>query len=202
MSDGIPAEEIGALLARHGSTLVALAAASIRHRLETGAKPRVEPGNFAPELSAPGACFITLTRHGALRGCIGTVEACRPLVQDVAENAIAAAFEEPRFPALGRDEMTGLGFSVSVLTVPVPVETETEQDLLSHLRPGRDGLILREGMKRSVYLPQVWDLFSSPVVFVAELKRKAGLPADHWSPSLRVLRFEAVSATSENYELR
>lgn len=186
-------EQIRALLSRHGDTILSLAARAIQRRLETGSEAQTDLAQLPAELGQPGAAFVTLTRHGELRGCIGSVKAWRPLAADVASNAVAAAFEEPRFPPLTAAELEGLAISISVLTAPEPIAAASEADLLAQLRPGRDGVILRDGARQGLFLPQMWERVSSPEEFLAWLKDKAGLPRHHWSPALRALRFETVS---------
>lgn len=183
---------VAALLERHGSTLLALAAASIRYPL-SGRTLAVQPADVAAELGAPGASFVTLTRGGELRGCLGSQRAWRPLVTDVIENAAAAASSDPRFPRLTAEELPGLGLSLSLLTPDVPVAAATEAELLQALRPGRDGVVLVEGSHRGLFLPQMWEEIQSPAEFMAWLKRKAGLPQTYWSATVRVSRFETLS---------
>ncbi len=145
------------------------------------------------ELRMPRATFVTLHRHGQLRGCIGTLEAHQPLVEDVAANAYAAAFEDPRFPPVTREELDELEIHISILSPPEALPCRDEADLLAQLRPGRDGLILRDGPYRATFLPAVWEELPDPREFLAHLKRKAGLRQDHWSPTLSFWRYEAES---------
>lgn len=142
-----------------------------------------------PDLGKPGATFVTLTQNGQLRGCIGSLEARRPLATDVAENAIAAAFGDPRFPPLRRSELERTRVEVSLLDTPQPVQFSDEADALSQLRPGIDGLILNCGNHRATFLPQVWESLSTPRLFLEHLKLKAGLPSDFWGPSLTLSRY-------------
>ena len=130
------------------------------------------------ELGEPGATFVTLTQNGQLRGCIGSLEAHRPLATDVAENARAAAFRDPRFAPLGKDEFARTRVEVSLLTPPEPFPVADEADALARLRPGIDGLILSYGRRRATFLPQVWESLPEAHQFIAQLKLKAGLPAD------------------------
>lgn len=141
----------------------------------------------------PGACFVTLTRAGELRGCIGTIEAHRPLADDARENALAAALRDPRFPPLTERELAEVSIELSVLSVPEPLPFADEADLLGRLRPGRDGLILVHGPQRGVFLPAVWRNLPTPATFLRQLKVKAGLAEDFWSPRLEVQRFETTS---------
>lgn len=142
-----------------------------------------------PTLTAPAASFVTLHRHGELRGCIGSLEAHRPLAEDVAGNARAAAFMDPRFPPVARDELPELELEISVLSPLAPLGVASEAELLAALRPGVDGLVLVDGARRATFLPAVWRQLPEPRQFLAHLKHKAGLPADHWSPAIHFLRY-------------
>ena len=138
-------------------------------------KNYVLPGNLPPPLVAAGAAFVTLKKDGALRGCIGSVEAWRPLATDVADNAVRAALQDPRFPPSGKAEMNSLAVSVSVLTPPQPMTFTGEADLLAQLRPGLDGLIIEDGPRRALFLPAVWETLTKPQDFLDHLRQKAGL---------------------------
>jgi AmmeMemoRadiSam system protein A len=151
------------------------------------------PGDFPVELKEERASFVTLTLNGNLRGCIGMLEACRPLAEDVAENAVSAAFRDPRFPPLSREEFDDLQISISVLSPPEEMSFSGEADLLSKIRPGVDGLILQEGFQKGTFLPSVWKELPDKDIFWAHLKMKAGLPTDYWSDTLRVFRYTAES---------
>jgi uncharacterized protein len=170
-------------------TLRAVAWESIRHGLEHGRALEVVPGHHPPSLQKPGAAFVTLELRGQLRGCVGSLEPRRPLVADVARNAYAAAFHDFRFRPLVASELPDLDLHVSVLTPLVPLEAGSRQELLQALRPGVDGLFLEDPPYRSTFLPQVWESLEDPEGFLQELLRKAGLPRDHWSPTLRFQRY-------------
>jgi hypothetical protein len=142
-----------------------------------------------PELRAPGASFVTLHRRGALRGCIGSLEPHRPLAEDVAGNARAAAFDDPRFSPVARDEVPELDLEISVLSPLSPLPAASEAELLAALRPRVDGLVLVDGRHRATFLPAVWQQLPEPRQFLAHLKHKAGLPTDYWSPTLHFLRY-------------
>jgi AmmeMemoRadiSam system protein A len=142
-----------------------------------------------PELNKPGACFVTLEHNHQLRGCIGSLEAYRPLAEDVAHNAFSAAFRDSRFPPLKPSELPGLSLQISVLSEPTAVLFNNEQHLLQQLEPGIDGVILEDGMHRATFLPQVWQQLPTPVAFMSNLKAKAGLAADYWSPTLSIKRY-------------
>jgi AmmeMemoRadiSam system protein A len=143
------------------------------------------------ELQEERATFVTLTIGGALRGCIGMLEACRPLAEDVAENARAAAFDDPRFAPLSREEFARLEIHISVLSPPGEMAFRSEADLLEQIRPGVDGLILQEGGRRGTFLPSVWEELPDRTMFLMHLKMKAGLPGSYWSDTLRVFRYTA-----------
>lgn len=171
------------------TTLLQLAAASIHHGLEYGRPLTVDTDEFEEPLRQLRACFVTLEIDGALRGCIGSLQAVRPLVEDVAENAHAAAFSDPRFPPLGKAEYSRLHLDISVLQPAVEMEVVDEADLLRQLRPGVDGLILEEGFARATFLPSVWETLPSPAEFLAHLKMKAGLSSHYWSQNIRFSRY-------------
>ncbi len=135
------------------------------------------------------ATFVTLTIGGQLRGCIGMLEACRPLAEDVANNAYAAAFEDPRFPPLTKKEFEKLEIHISVLSPPEEMLFSSEEDLLRQIRPGIDGLILQEGFRRGTFLPSVWGELPEKELFWAHLKLKAGLSAAYWADTVRVFRY-------------
>ena len=171
--------------------LLGLARASIRHGLQAGRPLRVALEELADELVVPRASFVTLEKKGRLRGCIGSLEAWRPLAVDVAENAFAAAFRDPRFPPVQGEEVEELEIHLSLLTAPVAMTFGSEEDLLGQLRRGVDGLILSDGHCRGTFLPSVWAELMTPQLFLTELKRKAGLASDYWSPGLRIWRYES-----------
>lgn len=170
--------------------LLALARRSIEHGLHHGAPVSVVLDTQPPAVRALGAAFVTLHRHAQLRGCIGSLEAYRPLACDVAENAYAAAFRDPRFPPLTAAEWGEVALSISVLTPAEPLSCASEEELLALLRPGIDGVILAEGDHRGTFLPAVWAQLPEPRDFLRQLKRKAGLSAEHWSPRMRVWRYQ------------
>jgi hypothetical protein len=187
-TEAAPAATLGAAARR---TLLSVARSSIRHGLTHHRAPTIDPQTYPAELRATRAAFVTLNRDGRLRGCIGHLEACQSLVQDVAENAYAAAFRDPRFPPLDADELADLEVHIAVLSAPEPISVASETDLLGRLRPGTDGLILEDRGRRGTFLPAVWESLPEPAQFLAQLKQKAGLPPDHWSDSLRISRYTA-----------
>lgn len=189
----IPDPEPGALSPGDKDLLLRVAADSIRHGLTDGAPLPVRVADYPVSLQPERATFVTLQKSGQLRGCIGMLEACRPLVADVAENAFAAAFEDPRFPPLAPLEMEGLDIHLSILSPPEPMSVRDEADLLRQLRPGVDGLIIEDGPRRATFLPSVWEELPEPAAFLRNLKRKAGFRPDHWSRSFRASRYTVVS---------
>ncbi len=140
-------------------------------------------------LGEPGATFVTLTLHGQLRGCIGSLEAYRPLSEDVQQNAVAAAFRDPRFDPLNTEEFADVRVEVSLLSQPEVIQFSSEQNALEQLHPGSDGVILEYGRQRATYLPQVWAQLPEIHDFIARLKDKAGLPMDFWSPDIRLSHY-------------
>lgn len=168
-----------------GEILLAAARGAIGEHF--GAAPLALPSR--PWLREPGASFVTLTLGGDLRGCIGSLEAHRPLLEDVQGNAVAAAFRDPRFAPLGNQEFARVRVEVSELSRAEPLEFESESHALSLLRPHVDGLILEYGRQRGTFLPQVWESLPQPEQFLAQLKRKAGLPADFWHEDIRLSRY-------------
>ena len=174
-------------------TLLAIARQSIDHGLSHGRPLPVNPGDYPAPLQQLRATFVTLHENSQLRGCIGTLEAHRALVEDVAENAFSAAFRDPRFAPVSAAEHDRLDLDISVLSPATPMQFDSEQDLLRQLRPGIDGLVLEDGPYRGTFLPSVWEQLPEPLDFLRQLKRKAGLSADYWSPSLKVSRYVTES---------
>jgi hypothetical protein len=169
--------------------LLQVARDSIAHGLRHGRPLPVDIDAYAETLRVPRATFVTLQEDGELRGCIGSLEAHRPLVADIADNAFNAAFRDPRFLPLRAEDLDRLDIHISVLSPPAPLHFRDEADLLTQLRPGVDGLVLSAPGHRGTFLPSVWESLSRPEDFLRQLKRKAGLAADFWSPELRVERY-------------
>lgn len=168
-----------------GEVLLRIARAAIEGAF--GARSDVE--HVARWLAEPGAVFVTLTQNDRLRGCIGSLEAYRPLVEDCRENALAAAFRDPRFPPLTAAELPITRIEVSLLSAPSPIRFATEAEALAALEPGSDGVIFECARRRSTFLPQVWEQLPDRATFMAHLKQKAGLPPDFWSPEVRLSRY-------------
>jgi AmmeMemoRadiSam system protein A len=173
--------------AESGRILLAIARESLADAfgLGRGAVERSQPW-----LKEPGATFITLRLHEQLRGCVGTIQAYRPLEEDVWSNARAAAFSDTRFPPLGREEFAEVDLEVSLLSSPEPLQVSSEEEAYRILRPGVDGVILEAGGHRGTFLPQVWEQLPDPRQFLAHLKQKAGLPLRApWPAATRLWRY-------------
>lgn len=173
--------------------LLQVAGDSIRHGLQHQRPLAVSAADYPAELRPLRATFVTLQRYEELRGCIGILEAVRPLMEDVAYHAYAAAFEDYRFPPLTAAELAGLEIHISVLSPPEPLHVRTEAELLQQLRPGIDGLVLCDRGCRGTFLPSVWQSLPEPREFLRHLKAKAGLPSDWWSDTLTVERYTTES---------
>ncbi len=172
-----------------GMTLLRIA------RVAIGARLGVARGTAADDhaaLGRPGATFVTLMQDDELRGCIGTLERRRPLGIDVHENALAAAFRDPRFAPLSASEFDSMAVEVSLLSPSEAVRFVDEAHLAAQLRPGVDGVILEYRSRRATFLPQVWDTLAEPRDFLVALKRKAGLPADFWDAAVNVRRYAVI----------
>jgi MEMO1 family protein len=187
------ADGIDGLLGRYGGALLDLAKFSLEHGVREGSAVSVALADLPAELAAQGASFVTLERAGDLRGCIGSAQAWRALATDVAENAYRAGFEDPRFAPVTAEELVGLDLSISVLSPPARFVVASEAELIENLNPGADGLILREGERSGLFLPQVWEKLPAPADFVHRLKLKAGFASDHWSEAMEVWRFASAS---------
>ncbi len=186
------------LLADHGANLLLLAAFSIDHGLSHGKAYPVNLEDHPAVLREKAASFITLKKKGALRGCIGSPEAHRPLLADVSENAFRAAFADPRFPKLEADEREEVELSISVLSPQSPMDFANEQELLAQLRPGTDGLVIEDGAMRALFLPSVWSQLPRPEDFLRRLKIKAGMPPNHWSDTFQARRFIAAETSTKD----
>jgi len=168
-----------------GASLPGIARASIANALGCP----MALNTHAAALQAAGACFVTLTQHGQLRGCIGSLQARRSLLADVQANAVAAALQDTRFAPLTLKELPGTDIEVSVLSPMQPMHFTSEADALAQLRPGVDGVVFEFGPYRSTFLPQVWEQLPNVREFMAHLKRKAGLSADFWDADVRLQRY-------------
>lgn len=171
-----------------GQTLLAIAHASI----STALGQPLQAAEDAHWLQQWGASFVTLTQHGQLRGCIGTLQARRSLLADVKSNAVSAALHDPRFLPLKASELAHTEIEVSVLSAMQALQFENEQHALDQLQPGVDGIALEYAHHRGTFLPQVWEQLPSKQDFLAQLKRKAGLPPGFWSEKLKLYRYSVA----------
>jgi uncharacterized protein len=170
----------GKLTPEEKQTLLKLA----RNSLEQGVRglplPGIDLAALPPALRAEGASFVTLTIHGDLRGCIGALEPYQALAEDVREHAVAAALEDYRFARVQENELAKIQIEVSRLTIPQQLDYKDAVDLLANLRPGVDGVILRDGIRRATFLPQVWEKIPDAAAFLANLCYKMGAAPNTW----------------------
>jgi AmmeMemoRadiSam system protein A len=168
-----------------GALLLTIARAAIARELGREARSPEE----APWLHEPGATFVTLRQRGELRGCIGSLEPRRTLVQDVKANAVSAAFRDPRFRPLALDELDTTQVEVSLLSALESLAFQDEPQALAQIERGVHGVTFEYGYHRSTFLPQVWEELPDIHEFIAHLKQKAGLPPDFWDPEVRLARY-------------
>ena len=145
-----------------------------------------------PELTEPGAVFVTLNKNHQLRGCIGSIEAHRPLIDDIIENAVSAAFRDPRFIPLIKDELPDISVEISILSAPEVVEYNSVTELKQKVKPGTDGIILSNGYHRAVFLPQVWEQLPGFDLFFEHLCKKAGLSGNCLNDFPRIEKFHVT----------
>ncbi len=168
------------LTSEEKQTLLKLARQSLENGVRGMALPTLDPAALTPTLLAEGAAFVTLTINGDLRGCIGALEPYQSLAADVREHAVAAALEDYRFPQVKENDLAKIQIEVSRLTRPVPLEYKDADDLLTKIRGGVDGVILRDSFRRATFLPQVWEKIPDPEDFLANLCYKMGAAPDTW----------------------
>ena len=178
--------------------LLSIARSAIKATLNQEQRKPLEKDQFPKHLTDELACFVTLTIHGRLRGCIGSLEAFRPLVDDVQDRAIQAAFEDYRFPPLTLSEFDQLQIEISVLTKPENLNYNSPVDLPTKIHPNVDGVILRDGPKRATFLPQVWDQIPSPTEFLSALCSKMGARANLWQTKMLDVATYQVEEFSES----
>ena len=176
---------------RQQDQLLGIARQAIQCHLRGLAPP--EPDGLPEPLTARLGTFVTLTSGAALRGCIGTLRGTMPLHLAVADAACSAACRDPRFPTLRAHELAGIRIEIAVLSPLQPLPAASRERLLASLRPGIDGLLLEDRGHRSTFLPKVWEQLPDPGEFFAQLLAKAGLPPGHWSGTLRLQRYQALS---------
>jgi len=187
-------------------SLLQVALSSIESGLRSGTPKAINSQEYSQELCEIRACFVTLKTGPSLRGCIGSLEAHRRLVEDVAANAFAAANRDPRFQKLNHEELDSLDIGISVLGPSQALTFDSQQTLLDMLRPGQDGLILQDrnarGTFRGTFLPIVWKSLPEPAEFLDQLKMKAGLTADYWSDTMEVWRYSTESFSAPAIGIR
>lgn len=177
----------------HRQFLKELAKKSITYGLKHKRPLPIDLSVLDDELTVPRATFVTLEKLGQLRGCIGMLEACRPLAEDIAQNSYAAAFSDTRFLPVTEAEVEDLSIHLSILSPAERLHCTSEAELLTILKPNNDGLILEDGLHRATFLPSVWESLPDPTEFVHQLKMKAGLPPTYWSPQTRAYRYTTES---------
>jgi len=173
----------------HRQTLLSLAANSIRHGFFQREPLPVVLSDHPPELHAWRSTFITLYLHDELQGCIGTLRAFRPLAFDVSSNAYEAAYSDPRARTLSESHLSEIKIHISVLSTLEPVSAGSEDELLAQVRPGIDGLIMRDLGRSGTLLPSVWENIPDAREFIQHVKRKAGYPPAYWSGSIQWFRY-------------
>lgn len=168
------------LSAQDKTFLLSLARQSIENFINGKPLPKINKDELSSVLCEHGASFVTLTFKGYLRGCIGALEPYQGLAEDVQEHAVAAATEDYRFPPVQPLEMKDIAIEISHLTQPVALEYNSPEDLLVLLRPNIDGVVIRDGMRRATFLPQVWEKVTDPIDFLEQLCMKMGGSPDLW----------------------
>lgn len=174
------------------TVLLSLAWQSIAHGLKTGKPLGIDSATYSAELVRPCATFVSLEYQQQARGCIGHLEANRPLVEDVSENAFAAAFCDRHFPSVTDAELEELEIHIDLLSALEPLDFSSELDLVHQLRPNIDGLVLLDGSHHASFLPSNWHNLQNPMQFLQHLKQKAGLPPAYWSKTIKANRFTTV----------
>lgn len=182
-----------------GKILLQIARTAISCALRVRSASTAEVDENMPWLSEPGATFVTLTQWGELRGCIGSLQACDPLIEDVSNNAVSAALYDPRFLPLTADELDTVNLEVSLLSELQPLGFASEADALAQLRPDIDGIVFEYGPYRSTFLPQVWESLPQPQQFLARLKSKARLSEDFWAEDVKLSRYTVSKWCETDY---
>ena len=160
--------------------LLSLARRSLKNSAANQHFSSVDLQDIPPKLAEKKACFVTLTKGGVLRGCIGHLTALEPLYQAVIDNARNAGTRDPRFPAVQPEEVDKIKIEISVLTEPQPLPFSSPADLLAKLHPREDGVLLQIGGRTATFLPQVWAQIPDKAVFLDHLAQKAGCDASAW----------------------
>jgi AmmeMemoRadiSam system protein A len=169
--------------------LLGIARDAIAHELRTGRPYEIALDDLPPSAREIGATFVTLERDGNLLGCVGTLEAERPLAVDVARSARLAAFEDPRLPAVAWSDLVSMSIKISLLSPLEPRPAGSADSVLAWLAPGVDGVVVASGDARATFLPAVWATLPDPADFVGHLLAKAGLRTRPWPAELRAWRY-------------
>ncbi len=189
-------EDRSMLSQEEGRALLRLARETIKRRLEGQTEPPI-PEDLPPPLRQWRGNFVTLTQKRRLRGCIGHIVPQGPLCEGVRENALNAAFRDPRFPPLTKAEWDTVKLEVSVLSEPRPLTYRDAEDLLAKLQPGKDGVIIKKGRLQATFLPQVWEQLPGKEEFLTHLCLKAGLDGDAWRKELLEVSTYQIQAFEE-----
>lgn len=182
-----------------GKILLQIARTAISRALRVPSVSATYVDENMPWLSQPGATFVTLTQWGELRGCIGSLQACDPLIEDVSNNAVSAALHDPRFMPLAADELETVSVEVSLLSELQSLDFSSEADALAQLRPDIDGVVFEYGSYRSTFLPQVWESLPQPQQFLAKLKSKARLSENFWAEDVKLFRYTVSKWCESDY---
>ncbi len=186
----------------NGRLLLRLALHSIEYGLAHGRVMAIDIDQYPPALRLPGACFLTLTEGGSLRGCTGALEPTKALAEQVVEAAYAAAFRDPRFAALREGELYRLELELAVLGPLQRLQVATEDELIAVIEPLIDGVVLEADGRRATFLPKVWEQLPQPREFLRHLRHKAGLPDRGWPADMRVSRYCTENFSASVRELR
>lgn len=193
----------GQLSSEERTLLLNLARQALEQHVQGESLPHLDYAGLPPALGQPGVTFVTLTIAGELRGCVGALEAYQPLAEDVREHAIAAATQDYRFPPVTAQEVHHLSIEISRLTEPELLEYEHAEELLVRLRPGVDGVILRDGPRRATFLPQVWEKIPDPARFISLLCQKMGVADDLWRvKKIKVYTYQVEEFHEDNESSR
>ncbi len=171
------------------SLLLELSKQSIDYGVVYGKPMELDSSIYSKRLRREQATFVTIELNNSLRGCIGQLRPIQPLVNDIVANSFSAAFKDPRFSAVTKNEAKNLNITLSLLNEPKELDFEGKENLFQRINIGSDGVIINDLGKTGVFLPVVWEMFPDPEEFFKKLKEKAGIPSNKWSSTLKVLTF-------------
>ena len=160
--------------------LLKLARQALTDYFDKGEKTKIDIDKIDSLFLKPAATFVTLTKKGDLRGCIGNLIAKKPLYEDIVNNALLAAFGDSRFPQVKKEELADIKIEISILSEAKPYQYDSADSLLKQIKPRKHGVIIQKGFYQATYLPQVWDDLPDKIEFLESLCQKAGLPKDAW----------------------